>query len=201
MTEADLERAVQLYAEHMPGSFFLTLGRGFIAFLLRGLLESAFGLCHVYEADGRVVGFIAATSNKKKLFKEMIGRHFFALAGFALRCVVKEPKAALRLLETAGYGLAAQGPSSTPAEMLFVSVDPAHRRSGVCTALIQAVFNGYRQAGVTQTQVSVLKDNEAVNNLLRGLGFVLVRGFRVYGKDMLLYESAVREDIAAQKAP
>ena len=199
MTETDIGRAVQLYVEHMPDSFFLTLGRGFIAFLLKGLMRSRYGHCYVYEADGRVVGFIAATSDRKRLFKEMTARHFFSLCGFALRCVVKNPRAAFRILETAGYGLATQGPSLTPAEMLFVSIEPAHRRSGVCTALIEAIFNAYRQEGITQVQVSVLKNNEAVDNLLRGLGFTLARGFRVYGKDMLLYGSRVRKVIGAQK--
>ena len=75
----------------------------------------------------------------------------------------------------------------TKAELLFIAIKPECREKGVAVKLIQIALEELRNRNIAKVKVTVVRHNTVVNNLLRKLGFNLIRSFDFYGKEMNLY--------------
>lgn len=183
-TPDDSKGIFDLYSNYMFDSSFLKFGSSFVEKYLKAILKSK-NCVTLVAAEGYIVGFIMATFNCKNLFYEL----FFNIEILSswIKQVFVRPGTALKILNFILYPLNT-AIKNVNAEFLFIAIEPEYRKRNLGTDLIKKVLYLMQQNGIKKAKVSTLVSNEAVNALLKKLGFKLRKTFRLFKKDMYLYE-------------
>lgn len=186
MKKDDIARVVELYQQYMPSTFIKNLGESFLFSLWHCLVSSK--LCYnlVLIAEGEIAGFICATLDSHKMVKELIRKNWLY---FLRLCLLNFNRnfAYLRAGFQIPFYLRKASLNNIKSELLFISIEPPYRRQNLAKRLIFTILAEFRKNGITQTKVTVLKDNLIVNELLLNSGFILSKEFRFYNKEMCLY--------------
>jgi ribosomal-protein-alanine N-acetyltransferase len=80
-------------------------------------------------------------------------------------------------------GYAITRTDSRSAEMISIAVDPAHRRSGLGTALMDRTIRKLKRLGVRKLELAVKADNRPAVRFYRGFGFAIVKRIARYYED------------------
>ncbi len=174
----DLEEMFKLYTLYMFDSYIAEVSPALLKTWLQQLVEST-NCVVLCSAKSKVMGFIVATLNSKKLYRELIfNKHRL---GF-----LKEPINYLRMVEFLIYPFKIYL-TNTFAEMVFIVVDPEYRNRSIAKKLIFGVLKEMSNKNIKKVKVTTVVSNAAVNNLLNSMMFKKERRFKFLGKDMFLY--------------
>jgi len=183
----DVSQVVSLYENYMFDSELKKIGEKFLYLLFVAINDSNYSINYVYEENSKVVGFISAALNTKKLFEELLRKSKLAFLRSLFFSLLKRPYLLFFMLEFGCYLQKAQH-KRIKAELLFIVIDPQYRKSGRAKGLINTVVTDLKKMSHNTVRVLVLKKNWAANHLLRNLGFCLVNEFKFFNKQNLLYE-------------
>ena len=174
----DLEEIFKLYTLYMFDSYLVKMRPTLLKTWLRQLVESTncVVLCSV---KFKVTGFIVATLNSKKLYREFL----FSKYSFVF---LKEFIFSLRIFKFLVYPFRTYL-VDTSAEMLFIVINPEYRNSGIAQRLILRVLKEVGARNVKKIKVTTVVNNMAVNNLLNKMMFRKEKIFKLLEKDMFLY--------------
>jgi ribosomal protein S18 acetylase RimI-like enzyme len=127
----------------------------------------------VAQEDGKVLGFVAFTTNLSKLYKSVIlkkgCRFALLLAGkmFSLKRIKK-------MFETLFYPSRVKKLDLPCSELLSIVVAEEARGRGVATELVKKGLEACRTRGIAKVKVLVGATNEPANKLYQNCSFELV---------------------------
>lgn len=182
----DAPRVAELHEAAMGNSLWAQLGRRFLTALYQGLVDSPWFLGFVYVEDGEIRGFIAGSIDTSKMFRDVGRRRMMFIAPTAALGLLRRPRVARTLLETARY-FGASGAEDVAAESLFCSFVPNLRGRRVSGHINKVLFDELYARGRGQVKITTEVDNEGANRQLQSWGFEQHGTFRFYGKDMVTY--------------
>lgn len=182
----DAARVAELHHAAMGNSLWAQLGRRFLTELYKALVDSPYFLGFVYVEDGETKGFIAGSTDVSKMFRDIGRRRAIFLGPAAALGLLRRPRVALTLLETARY-FGASGADDVPAESLFCSFVPNLRGKRVSGHINKVLFDELLARGQPKVKITTEVSNEGANRQLLSWGFEDVHRFRFYGKDMVTY--------------
>jgi ribosomal protein S18 acetylase RimI-like enzyme len=180
----DLDKIQYLYSGHMFDSYLSGFGDSFVRGYLKVILKSE--NCFTLIAERPLAaGFITAVFDREKLLSEM----FFSFE-FLFSCakqILIRPILVLKSLGLIPYLFNSTYANDIKSELLFIAIDPGYRRRGLGMDLINKALNLMKENGVKKIRVSAIAANQAVNPLLKKLGFQMEKSFKLFGKKMHLY--------------
>lgn len=197
---SDASEMARLHVERIDEGFLSSLGVAFLARLYGRVVASRDCMAHVaVEPSGRILGFVAASSDVGRLYRRFVVRDG-AVAG--LLAAPRIARSLPRVLETQRYPAKASAPTgagSLPhAELLAVAVDGAAAGRGVGRALVEACARDIGRLGVDAMKVVAASHNEAARSLYAGASFVEEATITVHeGTQSSVY---VRRDLASSPA-
>lgn len=186
MQYRDADRVAELHHAAMGNSLWALLGTRFLAALYRALVDCPVFLGFVYVEDGEVKGFIAGTLDTSEMYRYVMRRRAQFVAPTAILGVLRRPRVAIKLLETARY-FGVSGAEDVTAESLFCSFVPDLRGKRVSGHINKVLFDELYARGKGHVKVTTEVDNEGANRQLQSWGFERRGTFRFYGKDMVTY--------------
>lgn len=143
------EEIAKLHVDRVPGGFLTSFGERFLQDLYRAIVVTAEGGVFYAENDGGIVGFIAVTTNAKKVYANFVLRFGWKYL-FELIQQLSLSRLA-RIAELALYPirrLAGDSPErSARAEILNFCVARNVARSGVGTLLFRKMESHYLSVG------------------------------------------------------
>jgi len=174
--DGDAADAARLHAGRITQGFLSFLGPGFLTRLYRRITRTPTSFLLVADDGGRVVGFIAGSSDVGGLYRAFL-LHDGLSAGLA--AAPRLVRSWRRVLETLRHGTAGDG-SGRGTELLAVAVDPDHGGRGVGTALVAAFLDRVAAAGSDEAYVVVGADNDGAIRLYAAAGFVAAEEFELH---------------------
>ncbi len=157
-TEGEARVAAALHAEGIPTGFLSLLGPRFLAHLYRRIVADTGSFLLVCERRGRVVGFLAGSTDVASLYRSFLLHDGVAAAlPVAGRLVTNWRRAR----ETLAHGSSGRATKGRGAELLAIAVDPSERSRGTGTALVAAFLDEVTALGGTSAYVVVGEDNGA----------------------------------------
>ena len=178
----DAPELARLHRLYMPDSTLATFGLRFLQSLYRGLARSRTGIGFVSPSQGTVQAYIAAATDSRQLFRDILKFEWFSLFS-QLLLRMRDPRITLKAVrETLQYSSATEIPG-VRAEYLFIAIAPELRRRGTARTFILKVREEMKRRGVEKAKVSILDHNPAIKTILLDLGFFkLLRSFELWGK-------------------
>lgn len=173
-----------IHANALASDFLPSMGVDFLTELYKGIITSGQGIGFVHVADEKVVGFILAAKDTKKLFYGALMKRGLILAAIGLKKVIRRPSLIPKIAQTILYPKT----DDIKSELLVIAVDGAYKHKHVGRELIEALNSVFIQEGVSEYKVVVYKDNEKANGFYRAVGFHLDRSSRLYGKECNIYK-------------
>ena len=162
----DAAAVAALHAARIGEGFLVTLGPRFLTRLYRRIARSPGSVLVVAEADGRVVGFAAATTSTRRLYAEFLRRDGVLAALAAAPAVLRAPS---RVWETLRYGA---GDDDLPAaEVLSIAVADAAGGRGLGGALLATALDGLAARGAREARVVTAVGNDAALAMYERAGF------------------------------
>ena len=183
-TPDDLGSIHYFYSNYMFDSYLINLGRPFVKKYLEIILRSK-NCVSLVATESHICGFIMAAFNGKKLVRGFLFN--FEILLLWIRQFFLSPNEVFKSLGLVLYPFNT-GIKNVNAELLFIAIDPEFRKRNLAAGLINKVLNLMKQKGVKKVKVSTLVSNEPVNALLIKLGFQIRKTFKLFKKDMYLYE-------------
>ena len=173
-------QVAQLHISGIATGFISSLGPNFVTAMYEAIAASRFGLGLVAEKNGRIVGFVAFTTNITGLYKSSIlnrGLLFTLLLAGKMLSVSRLKKA----FETLFYPARVQKQSMPKAELLSIVVAPEERRKGLSQKLVREGLTECQRRGIDRIKVLVGADNNPANGLYQKCGFELVGQIENHG--------------------
>jgi ribosomal protein S18 acetylase RimI-like enzyme len=162
----DAASVAGLHADRISGGFLSSLGPRFLTLLYRRIAVSPSSILLVAERGGAVVGFVAATTSTRDLYKDFLRHDAFAAAVAALPAALRAPKP---LWETLRYG--ASEHDLPPAEVLSIAVAEEETGHGVGGSLLAAALHDLSERGVPRARVVSAAVNTAAIAMYERAGF------------------------------
>jgi len=186
MQYRDADRVAELHHAAMGNSLWALLGVNFLSSLYRALVDCPIFFGFVYVEDADVKGFIAGTTDTAGMYDFVVKRRAMFVGPAALRGLVRRPRVAVKLLETARY-FGVSGASDVTAESLFCSFVEDLRGKRVSGHINKVLFDELYARGKSHVKITTESDNEGANRQLQSWGFEQRGTFRFYGKEMVTY--------------
>ncbi len=171
-TLSDIKDLVKLHQQAFGGLFSTKLGPRYLRFFYTSIITSKFSECFVCREKNKVLGLVAGTYNKNKIFglKNKVRVGYFFLGNFLLlRVGIRE------IVRFVFYAIWAAKLSSG-AELLSLVVDRDHRGRGIGNELLKMLIDYYRNRNVSS--FIVFSDNKVSH----AISFYLKRGFSILSK-------------------
>jgi ribosomal protein S18 acetylase RimI-like enzyme len=162
----DAAAVAAIHYARISEGFLVTLGPRFLTRLYRRIARSPGSVLLVAEVDGRVVGFVAATTSTRRLYAEFLRRDGVLAALAAAPAVLRAPR---RVWETLRYGTSHD--DLPAAEVLSIAVADAASGRGLGGALLTAALDGLAARGAHEAQVVTAVGNEAALAMYERAGF------------------------------
>jgi ribosomal protein S18 acetylase RimI-like enzyme len=139
------------------------------------------------------------TTSIGRLFFEMGTRRLPALLPPLLNRFVQQPALIGRSLQTAIYPFVTgrsvaknDDKDENTAELLAIMADPAWRRQGLGSSLLEQIVDVCHSRAIAHLDVTVDAANTAARHFYEHHGFVFRRQVRLYGRPMVLYRMRVQ---------
>ena len=167
------EQIAKLHIEGINTGFISSLGIDFVVSLYEAIAQSKSSFGFVAEKDGKVLGFVAFTTNLSKLYKSVILKRgpLFALLLAGKMLSLERVK---RVFETLFYPGRTRKMNLPPAELLSIAVARQERGKGLASQLIEKGFQHCQKTGIDKVKVLIGADNKPGNRLYLKFGFELV---------------------------
>lgn len=185
LTKEHASQVARLHISGISAGFISSLGEEFVAALYEAIAESPYGFGFVEEDEGEVAGFIAFTTNLKKLYKTIFLRRGLRFL-FILASKLFSFQRIKKILETLFYpGKVA--PELPQAELLSIAISETQRGKGIAKKL---VFRGLDEAAgrdIGRVKVLVADFNKVANKLYQKTGFELFSHIESHGIKSNIY--------------
>jgi ribosomal protein S18 acetylase RimI-like enzyme len=162
-----------LHIQCISTGFISSMGIDFVTSLYDAIVKSKSSLGVVAVKNGKVIGFVAFTTNLNKLYKSIIRRKGLKFA-LLLAGNVLSLRRIKKIFETLSYPARIKKMNLPSAELLSIAVAPEERRKGLAGQLIEKGLRLYRKTGVDKVKVLIGADNKAGNKLYLKSGFELI---------------------------
>lgn len=223
MTRDQARDVARIHAAVLTDSVYTWIGRPFLEYYYRNLLENPDFACHVHTFDGKVTGFLASTSAAPRVFTRQLLRDGVRIAAVILGILAREPRK-LGVVLSATRFLLRQRPtmlSHANGEVLSFAVLPEYRatevapdgsvrptafaaRGGgaVATELFRAAMQALGDRGVTDVKIMTPADNLASNRFYAKVGCrVVATGLIVFGHLTNLYHARIGDLLSRAGTP
>ncbi|MCR5662367.1 MAG: hypothetical protein K6G50_09605 [bacterium] len=188
ITRQDCHCVAKLHYDEIKSSFWSKLGFYFIENLYGMLINNPYFCGYVYEEEGCVKGFIAGSTDTKKLFSETIKKHFLKLVWITLISILKRPNTLSRVITTPVYfALSKPQFEDIKAESIFCAFKPELRGKRISGYVNKVLFDRFFELGFDYVKVTTEITNPGSNRQLLSWGFDEVSNFKFYNKDMRIY--------------
>jgi len=167
----DAKQLAQIHRLEIAKGFLASLPLSFLTKFYEAIVDAGSGICVVGEDEGRVVGFIAGTSNLKEFSRYFLGHYFFQ-AVFMLAPQIVHGGVLKKILESLRY--AGKSEDLPSAELLTIAVQKEFQSQGVATRMLDLFISAMRERGVKVFKVVVGED------LKEAIAFYEKRGFRFH---------------------
>ena len=167
------DHALQVARLHIDGistGFISSLGEKFVTALYESIAQSPHGFGLVDESDGKIVGFIAFTTNLKGLYKSILKKNIFRF-GFLLFGKMFSWKTLKKIFETLFYPSRVERQELPKAELLSIVVADSERGKGIAKVLIEQGLKECHHRDILEIKVLVAGFNEPANILYQKTGF------------------------------
>jgi ribosomal protein S18 acetylase RimI-like enzyme len=174
-TPAQLAELVSIHCAALPETLNSRLGPQHLTYLYTRMLAHPKSLVSVARLDGKVSGVVCATLDLSELSHWLIAELTLnAWIGYALR-ILTHPSLWFLSLESLGSSqvLRLDG-ESLPACLTVLAVSPHARRRGLGQALVQAVDDFVRKAGLSGYWLETDASNQGAQAFYSSQGFQLV---------------------------
>ena len=168
-----VEQVARLHIDGINTGFISSLGIDFVTALYEAIAEGKLSFGFAAEENGRVLGFVAFTSNLNKLYKSVVLKKgwlfVLLLAGrmFSLQQIKK-------VFETLFYPSRVKKMNLPSAELLSIVVADESQGKGLGGQLLQKGLAECAKRGIEKVKVLVGADNKPANKLYLKCGFELV---------------------------
>jgi ribosomal protein S18 acetylase RimI-like enzyme len=162
-----------LHIQCISTGFISSMGIDFVTSLYDAIVKSKSSLGVVAVKNGKVIGFVAFTTNLNKLYKSIIRRKGLKFA-LLLAGNMLSFRRIKKIFETLSYPTRIKKMNLPSAELLSMAVAPEERRKGLAGQLIEKGLRHYRKTGVDKVKVLIGADNKAGNKLYLKSGFELI---------------------------
>jgi ribosomal protein S18 acetylase RimI-like enzyme len=174
----DVPAAAALHVRAFDRFFLASLGEPFLRQFYSGFTRDPDAVTAVLRGDdGRLVGVVVGTLSPGSFFRRLLYRRGIQLAMASLPAVVRNPRAAVRLL----HGMTYRGgvPVGAGGALLSsVYVDPGAQGSGNGRKLIETWWRRAQDRGATSAYLTTdANDNERTNDLYRRAGWSMLGSY------------------------
>ena len=167
------EHAVEVARLHIEGistGFISSLGEKFVAALYESIAQSPHGFGFVAEQEGRIVGFVAFTTDLNGLYKSILKKNLFRFSLLLFRKLFSW-NTIKKIAETLFYPTRSEGSQLPKAELLSIVVADSQRGKGLARSLIQKGLAECQSRDISSVKVLVAGFNEPANRLYQRTGF------------------------------
>lgn len=161
-----------LHIQGISTGFISSLGSGFVTALYKIIAEDENSFGFVAVEDGKVLGFVAFSTNLSRLYKHIALKKCFRF-GFILARKMLSIQTIKKIWANIFYPKKMKQMNLPDAELLSIVVAPEGRGKGIAKQLTDAGFEECRKMGIDKVKVLVAADNELANKLYRKCGFDL----------------------------
>lgn len=186
-------QAAQLHIAGQPGTFLTALGEDVLTVVYRALPASSAGFgVAALGTDGRMLGFVSATTSTGALFANVALAHGADLLPALARALLHDPTLCGRMLRTALYPFQVAEDAGMPVgELLSIMVAPEARGMGIGGVLLGALVSLCQARGVRLLDVTVDAANQGARRFYAAHGFRLQKEFVLYGRPMCQYAGSI----------
>ncbi len=191
-------QVAQMHIAAIGGGFLSSTGEPFLTLLYRVIDEDPDSVLFVEERCGRVVGFVAGTSNARSMYRRLL-RRLPAIA-WSLRGSLASPSKLSRMFNVARY--VRQGGPKLPelptAELLSIAVDPSARGTGVAERLFRRLETHFESRGVASFKIVAGEALQPAHRFYRKVGATLQARFALHADaESLVFVKDCRKEVAA----
>lgn len=202
----------------LTDSIYTWIGRPFLEYYYRNLLKSDHFLCHVHTFNGKVTGFLASTSQARRIFFRQLLKDTLPISAVLLRIIAGEPRRLGPILSASRF-LFVQRPTMLPhveGEVLSFAVLPEYRtievgadgglrptefcarwKIPVAAELFYAAMQNLAARGVRDVKIMTPSDNATSNRFYAKVGCrLVVEGIMIFDHRTNLYCGRVDEIIS-----
>ena len=183
------EHSSQVALLHIQGistGFISSLGHKFVTALYESIAESPYGFGFVEEDEGKVLAFVAFTTNLGGLYKSILKKNVIRFSWLLFYRLFSWKKIK-RIFETLFYPARVEKRELPKSELLSIAVSHDQRGKGLAATLIMRGLRECSLKEIPQVKVLVADFNEPANRLYQKTGFVLVSQVESHGIVSNLY--------------
>jgi len=152
---SDCRGVAKIHKECLAKSFLATLGEKFLILLYKTLVEYKKGILLVAEDDGKIIGFVSATTNTSGFYRYFLKKNFIK-ASFLLLPKAISLNTLKKIFETLKYSKKNEINILLPkAELLSIAVKEDYQRKGVAQHLFKALVNEFHKKGIKEFRIVV----------------------------------------------
>lgn len=172
-----INEIVDIHMQSFSGFFLTFLGKGFLKQLYKGFLEEKnSNLIVASDLDGKILGFLAYSSNLSGFYKYLIKKYLISFGWYAMLGFFRNPKIFFRLIRAFTYSQEAKREEKY-IELSSIGVLPIKENSGIGSKLI----NYLKELDFKEYQYIKLetdaKNNEKANNFYINNHFKLYKNY------------------------
>jgi ribosomal protein S18 acetylase RimI-like enzyme len=191
MNESTIKGAVDLHIECFRDSFLTSLDRGVLTCMYENYVSSELGRAYVYIEDGEVIGLVAGAINPSVYYNQMLKKRWFRFFWLTIKRAIRDPGILVSIARRNYSGFFRPDESEQAyrkASFDVIGVKEEYRKSGIALQLIQSLFNGFRESGVSEVNLGVLAANTGLRRFYEVIGLKHLRTVRhPSGDDLLIY--------------
>jgi ribosomal protein S18 acetylase RimI-like enzyme len=185
--------AASLHINSISTGFISSLGTNFVTALYDAISEDSNSFGFVAIEDGKVLGFVAFSTNLSKLYKYVALKKGFKFA-FVLIKSMLSLRVVKKVWDNLFYPSKMKKMDLPDAELLSISVDPEGRGKGIAKQLIDAGFKECRKRKIGSVKVLVASENLPANQLYQKCGFELATQIESHGVKSNIYVKNLKEE-------
>ncbi len=162
-----------LHIQCISTGFISSMGIDFVTSLYEAIVRSKSSFGVVAVRNEKVLGFVAFTTNRNKLYRSIVWRKGLKFV-LLLAGNMWSRKRIKKIFETLFYPTRIKKMNLPSAELLSMAIAPEERKKGLAGQLIEKGLRLYRKTGVDKVKILIGADNKAGNKLYLKFGFELV---------------------------
>jgi len=186
LTNDFARQAAELHIKNIPTGFISSLGINFVTALYGCIAEDNNSFSFVAVDDGKVIGFVAFSTNLSKLYKYVGLKRGFKF-GFILARKMVSFRVIKKVFDNIFYPSKMAKMNLPDAELLSIVVASQGRGKGVANQLVDAGFAECRKRSIERVKVLVAAGNEPANKLYQKCGFELATQIESHGVKSNIY--------------
>ena len=177
----DVDEIVKIHLDAFKGFFLTSLGESFLRFYYGCFVKSPETVTMVALADGKVMGFSAATKVCKGFNSRLIKSNLLSFGLLSLKMLFTEPKSLLRLVKN----LTKKGDSVEDdedyAELYSIGVSKEAQGMGIGKKLLAATEAELKASGVKRVSLTTdFYSNEQAVGFYHSMGYETLYEFVTY---------------------